>query len=165
MSENQGSVPFESLPEDRRNAIKTFVNGTKENISKMNSEQRESMTTICYQQLEPELREIDFKAFNCDSYFEFLCRLVLAAAYVDKNFSLEEEEAADEIMKTIGLLGQPYDVDIENINRVEFDLVKLSGMLKPESRGMLLTFVSLIFLADKELAGEEYDMMIKILTP
>ncbi len=154
-----------SLPEEKQEAVKTLIDGTIKNVTAMTREQRERMITICYQQLEPELSEIDYKEFGCSSYFEFLCRIVLAAAYVDKDFSLDEEEACDEIMKTLGLLGQPYDGDIRALKESEFDLSKVSDKLKPPSRGMFFTLASMIFLSDKELNDDEYDMMIDILLP
>lgn len=153
------------LPEKNQEAIKTLIDGTINNITAMTPQQRESMITICYQQLEPELKNIDYKEFGCSSYFEFLSQLVLAAAYVDNDFSLDEEEACDEVMKTVGLLGQPYDGDIEKLKNLELDLSKVSGMLSPPLRAMFFNFASMIFLSDKELNDDEYDMMIDILIP
>lgn len=161
----ENNAKLNSMPEEKRGAIKAFVDGTCDNISKMTREQKESMITICYQQLEPELREIDVNEFNCASYSEFLCQIVLAAATVDKEFSLEEEEAVDEVMKTVGLLGQPFEEDINKIEAIDLDLSKLSKKLKPTSRAMFLTFLSIIFLSDKELNDDEFDMMIDILEP
>lgn len=162
---NYQDVPYEELPEEQQDAVKSLVSSTFDNITAMTPEMRESMTTICYQQLEPELREMDVEEFGCSSYYEFLCQIVLAAAAVDNEFSLAEEEAVDEIMKTLGLLGQPYEGDIAKMERINLDLVELSRKLKPTLRGMLMTFVSLIFLCDKELADEEKDAMIHILAP
>ena len=68
-------------------------------------------------------------------------------------------------MKTIGLIGQPFEGDIAKIEKIDFDLVKLSSKLKPGSRGMFMTFVLLIFLCDEELAYDEYKTMINIMAP
>lgn len=84
---------------------------------------------------------------------------------MDNDFSLDEEEACDEVMKTVGLLGQPYDSDIEKLKNLELDLSKVSGILSPPLRAMFFNFASMIFLSDKELNDDEYDMMIDILIP
>lgn len=165
MADIYENTPFKSLPEERQEMIKDLINSSCENVSKMNPEQKESMLSICYQTLEPEFREIDVKEFNCNSYSEFICQMILAAAAVDKNFVLEEEEAVAEFMKTIGLIGQPFEGDIAKIEKIDFDLVKLSSKLKPGSRGMFMTFVLLIFLCDEELAYDEYKTMINIMAP
>ena len=68
-------------------------------------------------------------------------------------------------MKTVGLLGQPFEEDINKIEAIDLDLSKLSKKLNPTSRAMFLTFVSIIFLSDKELNDYEFDMMIDILEP
>lgn len=165
MADQYANTSFKQLPAERQELIKDFINSSCENVAKMNDQQKESMLIISYQTLEPAFREIDVKEFNCGSYSEFLCQMILAAASIDKNFSLEEEETVDEFMKTIGLLGQPFDEDIKNIEKIDFDLVKLSSMLKPDLRGMFMTFVLLVFLCDEELAYEEYKAMINILAP
>ena len=153
------------MPEEKQEAIKNFISGTAENIMKMTPEQKKSMAQISYKALEPELRGIKVEDFKCTSYYEFLCQIVLAAAFVDKDFALEEEKVLDDIMETIGLFGQPFAEDIEKINKTEFDLSELSGKLKPESRGMFATFIALIFMGDNELVEDEYNMMINILAP
>ncbi len=170
MAEYQKSVPYDSLPEERKDVVKLFVNNTADNILSMTREQRESMFKICYEKLEPELASISVEEFDCESYDEFLYQMALSAAAVDKRFSFAERRAVDEIRKMLGLVRQPYAKDIvkeniENVKNVKLNLIDVSKMLKPESRGLFCTFTALIFLGDKELAEDEFDIMLHIAAP
>ena len=167
---NYDNVPYDSLPEDRREFIKQFVISTTENVLKMNSDQREAMLKICYQTLEPELHSISIEEFGCESYDEFIYRLALAAAAVDKKFSLGEKRIVKEICSNLGLTDPPnakeiVKENIENVKQGQSNLLKVSRLLQPTSRGMFLTFTALIFLGDKVASDEEFDLMLKILAP